>query len=104
VIECHIPIWGTLEDRSQIRHATGYMYPPLRWTFAVWRLALSYRRLPAHEAVIVPYLGQVDVLVARLLTRRRGTPLLFDPYVSLFQTVVRDRALTGSGGPAGEAA
>jgi glycosyltransferase involved in cell wall biosynthesis len=68
---------------------------------ATCRLVVSYQRLPAHDAVIVPYLGQADVLLARILTRMRRTPLIFDPYLSLYQTVVRDRALTGSGGAVG---
>ena len=101
VIECHLPVWGSLEDRSQIQSAAGYVGPLARWTIAAWRLALAYRRLPEHDAVIVPYLGQADVLVARILTQRQNTPLIFDPYVSLYQTVVRDRALAGSGGPVG---
>ncbi len=51
-----------------------------------------------HDAVVVPYLGQVDVLLAKgaaLLTR---TPVVFVPHVSLHETVVEDRHLVKARG------
>ncbi len=97
VIECHASIWGGLEDRSHLRGVRGLMRPCLSWWRALPGLLRRYRRLPAHDALVVTYLGQADALVARRLARVRGVPLLFDPYVSLLETVVHDRGLARSG-------
>jgi glycosyltransferase involved in cell wall biosynthesis len=63
----------------------------------VWRLALAWPRLiarwmsgPPTDVVIVGYLGHVDVLLARMLTRR---PVVLNALLSLHDTVVQDRQL-----------
>jgi glycosyltransferase involved in cell wall biosynthesis len=96
VSQCHASIWGDLEDRSHMRDARNYLRPALRWCAAMPRLARAYAAIPPHDAVIVPYLGQADAVAARRLVRKRGAPLIFDPYVSLFETVIGDRKLAPS--------
>ncbi|MFZ5863286.1 MAG: glycosyltransferase [Nitrospirota bacterium] len=64
---------------------------------AAWRLVLAWPRLiarwvagPPSDVVIVGYLGHVDVLLARALTRR---PVVLNALLSLHDTVVQDRQL-----------
>ncbi len=101
VSECHVSVWGELEDRSHLRSVRGYVQPGLRWCAALPRLVRLYRSLPSHDAVIVPSLGQADAVVAARLARKRGVPLVFDPYVSLYETLIGDRQLAF--GPASRA-
>ncbi|HEX2496345.1 MAG TPA: glycosyltransferase, partial [Gaiellaceae bacterium] len=82
VIERHEPVW---EGREQ------------KWSLgpgAVARLLLAELRLlarrgPRAQAVIVGYPGHLDLLAARRAAR--GAPVVFNPLVSLTDTLVEDR-------------
>jgi glycosyltransferase involved in cell wall biosynthesis len=82
VIERHEPVW---EGREQ------------KWSLgpgAVARLLLAEVRLlarrgPTAQAVIVGYPGHLDLLAARRAAR--GAPVVFNPLVSLTDTLVEDR-------------
>jgi glycosyltransferase involved in cell wall biosynthesis len=82
VSERHVPVW---------RGRHGWSAGP--GTAA--RLALAQARLLARgrargvDALLVGYLGHADVPAARLAAR--GIPLVFDPLVSLHDTLVDDR-------------
>ncbi|MFZ5876640.1 MAG: glycosyltransferase [Nitrospirota bacterium] len=89
------------ECRAGISDDTGERWKSARGSLAalraVWRLALAWPRLiarwmsgPPTDVVIVGYLGHVDVLLARLLTRR---PVALNALLSLHDTVVQDRRL-----------
>jgi glycosyltransferase involved in cell wall biosynthesis len=82
VAEVHEPVW---EDREQ-KWGAGLRVLP--------RLALAEARLlragrTAADAVIVGYPGHLDMAVARRFAGRR--PLVFNPLVSLVDTLVADR-------------
>lgn len=95
VLECHEPMW------QDLRHKTGVLDSAAalaRLGGAVMRkyteLARRYlRSVPEHDVMVVGYLGHLDVLVAAPLARLRGKPLVFDAFISLFDTLVHDRAL-----------
>ena len=62
------------------------------------KLALAYAKLcfryllaPPHDIVLVGYLGHFDVFPARVLSWLRRKPLVFDAFVSLYDTSVEDR-------------
>ena len=87
VIERHAGVW------EQRRH---------KWSLgigSVLRVARAELRLFAHrphgsfDAVIVGYPGHFDVPAARRIAR--GRPLVFNPLVSLWDTVVGDRGRFG---------
>jgi glycosyltransferase involved in cell wall biosynthesis len=59
----------------------------------------GYLKAPAHDIVLVPYLGQFDVLLVALLSRARGVPVAWDIFISLYDTVVRDRRLASPRSP-----
>ena len=60
------------------------------------RLAREYRAVGAHDAVLVGGMGHLDLLWLRRLRGKR-TPILFDPFVGLHDTIVDDRALVARG-------
>jgi glycosyltransferase involved in cell wall biosynthesis len=64
-----------------------------RWLLAYPPLLYRYLRLPPHELVIVAYPGAIDVLVLWPFARLRGTPIVWDVFLSLYDTIVRDRRL-----------
>jgi glycosyltransferase involved in cell wall biosynthesis len=81
VVECHEPVW---EGREQKWRAGLGVVP---------RLAVAQARLlrsrPEGNALVVGYPGHLDLLAARRAAR--GRPLVFNPLVSLADTLVGDR-------------
>jgi len=92
--EVHVDIWagvrdkGTLTVREQLA-AIG------RWVAAQPRLVAAFLRAPAHGAVLIPYLGLFDLLVLAPFARWRRTALVWDLFLSPYDTVVNDRRLHG---------
>ena len=64
---------------------------------AAAEVRLLSKAVPRADAVIVGYPGHLDVPVARL--RARGRPLVFNPLVSLSDTLVSDRRRFKPGSP-----
>ena len=92
VVERHVSVW---EDR---RH---------KWSLglgAAARLAVAEARLllaggrERFDAIVVGYPGHADVPVARRIAR--GRPVLFNPLVSLHETLVEDRGRFAAGSAA----
>ena len=100
VVEIHAPVWQGVEDKSRIsgrRAQFGYL---ARWIASYPGLIRRYLRAPKHDAVVVGYLGQLDVIVLWPFARLRGVPIIFDVLMSLYNAVVEDRALFGPRHPA----
>src|ERR687888_1632745 len=82
VRERHVPVWEGLEHKWEAKGA------------AALRLAVAEARLlrrPADDfdAVVVGYPGHLDLPAARRAAR--GRPVVFNPLVSLADTLVGDR-------------
>lgn len=80
--ERHVDVW----DRKRDAWTAGPT-AVARLAAAQARLAIS-RREPA-DALLVGYPGHFDLAAARIAAR--GRPLVFDPLVSLYDTLVGDR-------------
>lgn len=77
---------GTMSARAKAGVAT-------RWLRALPALLASYRRAPAHRAVLVPYPGLFDLFALLPLARARGVPVIWDMFISPYDTVVNDRRM-----------
>jgi glycosyltransferase involved in cell wall biosynthesis len=99
VLECHKEVWTKIEDKSQIIHWGTKIRLLLKWVLSYPLLILRYMRLPKHDAVIVSYLGHLDVLVLWPFTKLRGVPIIWDAFLSLYNTVVEDRRMIQSNHP-----
>lgn len=99
VVECHADVWSGIEDKSQVTGWGRRFMLLLRWIFAYPGLIVRYLRLPKHDAVIVGYPGQVDVLVLWPFARLRRVPIVLDAFLSLYNTVVEDRQMVGPSHP-----
>ena len=91
VIECHKEVWGRTKDKSQIAGLGAKLRIAAKWLASYPSLILAYMRLPKHDAVIVSYLGHLDVLVLWPFAKIRGAPIVWDAFLSLYNTVVEDR-------------
>ncbi|MSP14507.1 MAG: glycosyltransferase [Chloroflexi bacterium] len=94
VYECRTPLWGDtaarLELASGSRQAAGLL-PRLGRAWA--ELVARHLRVPTYDVMIVGYPGHLHMPLARFLAWSRRKPLIFDPFISLTETIVEDRAL-----------
>lgn len=95
---CHRSPWQGIEDKSQLRGLRARLAVLLRWLLAYPALILAYLRAPAHRVVVVPYPGNLDVLVLWPFARLRGAKICWDMFLSLYDTTVIDRGLLRPGG------
>jgi glycosyltransferase involved in cell wall biosynthesis len=97
VIEIHEPFWERVRDKSR-----GFGGPASIMR-SIIQLLLIYLRLIARiiprlksvDAVVIGYIGQIDMLVLGTVARLLGRPVLFNPLVTLTDTVVEDRSMAG---------
>ena len=82
VIERHEPVWEGQEEKWSLG-------PGAAVRLVLAELRLLARRGPRTDAVIVGYPGHLDLLAARRAAR--GAPVVFNPLVSLADTLVEDR-------------
>lgn len=100
VSTCQVDLWGA--DRYEIpnqRKGRVVARALLAYPRLVWR----FLRSPRPDLVLVGYPGWFDMVVLAPLARIRRLPVLFDPFISLFDTVVADRRLTTAGSLLGRA-
>jgi glycosyltransferase involved in cell wall biosynthesis len=91
VIECHSDVWSGVEDKTQVVGWGNKAWFLLRWLLSYPTLILRYLGLPSHDVVIVGYLGHLDILILWPFTKLRRVPLVWDAFISLYDTVVGDR-------------
>ena len=90
VDECHASIWEHVRDKGTL--APGRIARHLvRTALAYPSLLVRFWRGPAPDVVLVGYLGQLDVLLLCPFARLRGIPVVWDQFISLYDTVVCDR-------------
>ncbi len=87
---CQVDVWGS--DRYEIPNQ-GKAKMLARVALAYPRLVWRFLRMRKPDAVLVGYPGWFDMLVIGPLARLRRIPVLFDPFISLSDTVVSDRKL-----------
>ena len=92
-IECHADIWSEVADKSGISGFKAKLWFALRWLASYPALIVRYLALPRHDVVLVGYLGQLDVLVLWPFAKLRGATVVWDAFLSLYDTVVEDRKL-----------
>lgn len=89
----HVPVWEGVEDKSGLRSPVILLRYGLRYLWALLRLWLMYFRAPPHDVVLIGYMGQFDVLAFRPLALLFRRPVIWDAFLSLYESVVIDRKL-----------
>lgn len=93
VQEIHHDVWSGVEDKTSLDGRGARLRRAVRWLAGYPWLIVRYLRAPRHDAVVVGYLGQLDVLVLWPFARLRRVPIVWDAFISLYDTLVLDRAL-----------
>jgi glycosyltransferase involved in cell wall biosynthesis len=88
-----------VEDKSQVSGWKRKLILGLRWLLAYPILIYRYLRMPDHDAVLVCYMGQLDTLLLWPWATLRRKPILWDAFLSLYDTVVEDRRIAGTRHP-----
>lgn len=90
--------WEGIQDKSQVTGHFRRLKLAASWLTSYPSLLYSYARMPKHDIVIVPYLGNIDVLLLWPFARLRGAKICWDMFISLYDTVVEDRQLVSASG------
>ncbi len=93
VAECHVPVWrDTAAKLDAVAHPGALAGAAARQAVAWPRFARRHARLADYDVLVVGPTAHLDLPLARWLARRRGRLVVFDPLVSIGETV-RDRGL-----------
>lgn len=90
VSTCRVEIWGS--ERVELA-ARGKLVALARAILAYPRLVWRFLRARPADLVLVSHPGWFDMLVLAPLARARRMPVMFDMFISLYDTVVSDRGL-----------
>lgn len=94
VIECHEDLWsGTSDKLAGIQDGFSIIRKLFRILKTYLRLILKYRSIGNYDAIIVGYAGHLDIFLARFLNLLKRKPLIFDAFLSLYDTAVKDREI-----------
>jgi glycosyltransferase involved in cell wall biosynthesis len=99
LVEIHTDVWGGVDDKGHVSGIGRKLVLMLKWLAAYPGLIWRYMRAPRHDAVLVGYMGHLDVLVLWPFARMRGVPVTWDVFLSLYNTIVEDRRIVGRGNP-----
>jgi hypothetical protein len=85
VVECQEQLWKSIEDRVETASG-GWLRPGfmLRVLRAYVRLIQRHRQSGDYDVMVAGYPGQMDIFLARYLSRRRGKPLVWDIFMSIY--------------------
>jgi glycosyltransferase involved in cell wall biosynthesis len=89
----HAPVWGDLVDKSTVGSMGMRVRLAARWITRYPGLLARLVRAERHDVVLVLYLGQLDVLMLWPVARLRGFRVVWDQFISLYDTVVEDRRM-----------
>ncbi len=90
--------WAGVEDKSQLRGGLNHIVLALRLILAYPLMIWRYLCAPKHDVVFVSYMGHLDVLVLWPFAKMRGAKIVWDAFLSLYDTVIEDRQLAARGG------
>ena len=96
VEECHAELWkdAATYKWKYVAGIGGRLFLLLRLVWAYVTLTMRYLfAVGAHDAVCVGHYGHLDMLVIAPLARLRGKPIVYDAHLSLYDTMVNDRAI-----------
>ncbi len=79
-------------DKSQLTKARWLRYL-FTMPFVYLLLIIRYLYTWHYSVLLVTYMGHIDLPIAKLLSMIRSKPLIFDSFISLYDTVVNDRKM-----------
>ena len=97
VVECNYDLWKEGFRFNKIKLLAGFGRKLRFATRAVLNYpVLIYRYLCSakHDAVIVGYLGHIDIFILVLFAKIKRKPIVFDAFFSLYDTAISDWRLS----------
>ncbi|MCL5265011.1 MAG: glycosyltransferase [Chloroflexi bacterium] len=89
VFECHVSLWEKVPNKPAEYFSVVSMVPLLfAHILANLRLLWKLRKVPDFDVLIVGFNGHLDVFPARLVALFRGCPLVLNPMLSIYDTLV----------------
>jgi glycosyltransferase involved in cell wall biosynthesis len=89
VIECHEALWRGIDDRVNAASGGWAKLSFIKRIIGVyWRLLNKYLQIKDYDVMIVGYPGQLDVILARLLSWTKRKPLVWDILMSIYLVAV----------------
>lgn len=85
--------WKGIKDKSFATRWRDRLKVGLRYLAAYPKVLFSYACSKRHDLVIVPYMGIFDLFFVYPLAKIRREPLIWDAFISMYNTVVEDRKL-----------
>jgi len=93
VMECHCEVWENILDKSQIEGLSQIIKIVAQLMVSYIVLIKRYLLLPKHDAVIISYPGPVETVIIWPFALIRGVPVIWDVFISIYDTVVNDRKM-----------
>ena len=94
VEECHIDLWKDSPDKIS---GIGKGYRSFKKVFRIIKaqinLGYKFLKVKNYDAIIVGSIGHFEVFWAKLLNIFKRKPIVFDAFISLYDTIVNDRKL-----------
>lgn len=92
VFECHVPLWEAVRNKS----ASYFRFSSLialacKYLFASLLLLWKLRSIPSFDVLIVGFNGHLDVFLAKGVAAIRNCPLVMNPMLSIYDTLVIDK-------------
>ncbi len=98
VVECHEDLWkGTSEKLAGIKDGFSITKKSVSILKIYLKLIRKYRSIGCYDAILVGYAGHIDVFLAKFLNLFKRRPLIFDVFLSLYDTAVTDREIVPAG-------
>lgn len=98
VTEVHANVWQGSEDKS-VLSKREFVKRTILWLFAYPGLIFRFLRSDRPDVVVVCYLGHLDVLLLLPFAKLKRTPIVWDAFLSLHDTVVMDRKMVSRKNP-----
>ncbi len=94
VKECHVDLWRDTADKiGGMERTRGAAAKILRILWAQFQLVSKFLNIRGYDVIVVGSVGQFDIFTAKLLNLFRRKPLVFQVFISLYDTAVCDRKL-----------
>lgn len=92
VTENNANVWRDVDDKSIIS-LQKLLLVCLNLVFQYPKLIFRFMRLPKHSIVVVSYMGHIDIVILWLFAKLRGTIIIWDVFISLYNTIVEERKI-----------
>ena len=96
--EIGFDVWHGVGDKSTLSGCGARLTIAARMVVAYPLLMARYLMCGRHDLVVIGYMGLFDVLLLGPLVKLRGKRLVWDAFLSLYDTYARDRAMARESG------